>query len=45
MAAGKPTDPIEFEPADETDVPVYLPGTPTLGFTRFLERFYDEFVR
>ncbi|ELY46777.1 hypothetical protein [Natronorubrum sulfidifaciens] len=45
MAARNSPDPIELDPADESDVPVYLPGTPTLGFTRVLERLFNTLFR
>lgn len=45
MAALDPREPIETDPLDEDDVPVYLPGTPTLGFTRYIELFLDEYLR
>lgn len=32
------TDPITGVPTEDDDVPVYLPGTPTLSFVRSIER-------
>ncbi|ADD04178.1 uncharacterized protein Nmag_0591 [Natrialba magadii ATCC 43099] len=34
-------DPITNVPIDDGDVPVYLPGTPTLSFVRTIERVID----
>ncbi|WP_162989859.1 hypothetical protein [Natronorubrum halophilum] len=45
MTAIEPTDPTELESTDQSDVPVYMPGTPTLGFTNFLERLADVLRR
>lgn len=45
MAAIEPTEPTDTDTTDQTDVLVYLPGTPTLGFTSRLEQLFDTLVR
>ena len=45
MAPTEPTEPTNVDATDQTDVPIYLPGTPTLGFTRRLKQLFDALVR
>ena len=33
----EPKDPITSVPTEQADPPLYLPGTPTVSFTRYLE--------
>jgi len=39
------TEPTVTESTDQSDVPVYLPGTPTLSFTSRLERVVEALRR
>lgn len=45
MAALEPTDTILIKRNEQSDVPVYMPGTPTLSFTTHLERIVDALFR
>ncbi|NHN49374.1 hypothetical protein G9464_17525 [Halostella sp. JP-L12] len=45
MDATEPRDSITNVPIQESDVPVYLPGTPTVAFTEYVELFIDELIR
>ncbi|MFA9416985.1 hypothetical protein [Natrinema sp. HArc-T2] len=45
MSDSEPRDPITGVPMDDPDVPVYMPGTPTGSFLRFLERAVDMLRR
>ncbi|WP_440766661.1 hypothetical protein [Natronorubrum sp. DTA7] len=45
MSTRDPTEPTVAELTEESDVPVYMPGTPTLGFTSALERLASKLSR
>ncbi|WP_440772181.1 hypothetical protein [Natronorubrum sp. DTA28] len=45
MSTRDPAEPTVAEPAEQSDVPVYMPGTPTLGFTTALERLVSKLSR
>ena len=39
MDTPEPTERTTADPTEQPDVPVYLPGTPTIAFVTRLERF------
>ena len=45
MRTTESTEPTATESTDQTDVPVYLPGTPTLSFMNRLEQLVDTLRR
>ncbi|WP_171052371.1 hypothetical protein [Haloterrigena sp. H1] len=45
MNGPEDSDPITGVPIDDPDVPVYMPGTPTGSFLRFIERAVDMLWR
>ncbi|SIR91324.1 hypothetical protein [Natronorubrum thiooxidans] len=45
MATTESTDPTDTDATDQTDVPVYLPGTPTIGFTSRLKQLFETLGR
>ncbi|WP_201294008.1 hypothetical protein [Natronorubrum halalkaliphilum] len=45
MSTIEPSESTVAETTDQTDVPIYLPGTPTLSFTSRLERVVDALRR
>ncbi|WP_436346476.1 hypothetical protein [Natronorubrum sp. FCH18a] len=45
MSTRDPTEPTVAELTEQSDVPVYMPGTPTLGFAAALERLASKLSR
>ncbi|NUB90685.1 hypothetical protein HT576_06585 [Haloterrigena sp. SYSU A121-1] len=45
MDATDPRDPITDVRLEEPDLPVYLPGTPTVSFTEYVELAIDSLRR
>lgn len=45
MKATESRDPITNVPIDQSDLPVYLPATPTSSFARYLELLADALLR
>ncbi|MFC4436640.1 MULTISPECIES: hypothetical protein [Natrialbaceae] len=45
MEETEPRDPITDVPIEQSDLPVYLPGTPTVSFTEYIERFVSMLFR
>lgn len=45
MDATEPRDPITNVPIEQSDPPIYLPGTPTVSFTEYIELFISMLLR
>ena len=45
MSTREPTEQTVAEPTEQSDIPVYMPGTPTLGFMTALERLVSKLSR